>query len=415
MEEKHVKEWRESARANSSAVDFDGFWNGLLSGLRKYVDFLCSNPANLVLDFEDLVNEAYNHPTAKPAQMKIHMFYKWMLNQPAGDYVLKESKVKKTTAKQTAYSKIRGFYSHNGVRFPKRFKAPVDDNEFSVATSDRDLKVIIYDQDDKPVIDHEGIFQPFFKRLRFRDQVICACQMSGGGNDLVDLFKLTIGQVRAERNYSRDRLNFLWTDTRAKTGKRFKCPMSSSATKLLKDYVKQERSKANDSDLVFIKRKEKTGRILTPNAVANNYKKALYIALSITNKKTEYNPLRPKRFRHIFTTITVKRANKLGISPNMIRLWQGHAPNIQDGYVENDWESILRDYRKIEEYFQVFEVVRTDTDKLVEKLTVENLEMKEKMEGLEDLVKELRRDMTVLGNWARPALRRAFTDDSEEE
>ena len=162
---------------------------------------------------------------------------------------------------------------------------------------------------------------------------------------------------------------------------------------------------------------DQQGRILTPNAVANNYKKALYIAKGITNNKTEYNPLRPKRFRHIFTTIAVKRANELDISPNMIRLWQGHGPNIQDGYVENDWESILRDYRKIEEFFQVFEVVKTDTDRDIEKLRIENKELKTKIISLETKIDGFHTRLeTIMRNWvSSDVLRDAFIPREETE
>ncbi len=388
MTQKHMKEWRESLEAHSRSGDFTKFWGMILGSMRKYMAFLCSNPANLVLEFSALVEEARDSPTAKPAQLKINLFFKWLIGKPAGDYEPTDNTIAESTAKQIAYSRIRGFYSHNGVIFPKRFRAPEIESESKVAISDRSLKIIKYDGEGLPSIDMD-IFQPFFKRLRFRDQVICACHVSGGGHDLVDLLKLTVGQLRKDNHYSSDKLNFLWAGNRQKTGKQFKVPFSSSATKLLKDYVKQERSEAKDDELVFLKKEDEKGRILTSNAVSNNYKNALYQALGITNGKKEFNPLRPKRFRHIFTTICTKRAPVLNISPNMIRLWQGHSPDVQDGYVENDWESILRDYRKVEPLFEVLDVVKTDTDKEIDLLRKKNEELEERFDKLNEELSSL--------------------------
>ncbi|MHA2247403.1 MAG: tyrosine-type recombinase/integrase, partial [Candidatus Hodarchaeales archaeon] len=327
--------------------------------------------------------EVRNTPLAKPAQLKIRLFYKWLIGKDTGDYEPTEKIISENTAKTMAYSRIRGFYSHNGIIFPKRFRAPEIESESKVDITDRKLRIIKYDNEGLPFID-DDMFQSFFKRLRFRDQVICACQVGGGGHDLVDLLKLTVGQVRDNNHYSRDGgTNFLWSGNRQKTGKQFKVPFSSSATTLLKDYVKRERFEAKDDELVFLKKEDENGRILTPNAVGNNYKNALYQAFNITNGYNEYNPLRPKRFRHIFTTICTKRASILNISPNMIRLWQGHASNIQDGYVENDWPTILRDYRKVEEYFQVLDVVKTDTDKEIDLLRKKNEELELCFAGLQ--------------------------------
>ncbi len=146
MAQNHMKEWRESLEAHSRSKDFTKFWNAVLGEMRKYIVFLCSNPSNSVLKFSDLVDEARASHTAKPAQLKISLFYKWLIGQPTEDYEAVEKPIRESTAKTTAYSRIRGFYSHNGVIFPKRFRAPMIESEPKVAITDRTLKIIKYDK-----------------------------------------------------------------------------------------------------------------------------------------------------------------------------------------------------------------------------------------------------------------------------
>ncbi|MHA2247542.1 MAG: hypothetical protein ACXADY_21515, partial [Candidatus Hodarchaeales archaeon] len=55
MAQKHMQEWRESLEANSRSGNFTRFWGMIKGSMRRYVRFLCSNPANLVLEFSDLI------------------------------------------------------------------------------------------------------------------------------------------------------------------------------------------------------------------------------------------------------------------------------------------------------------------------------------------------------------------------
>ena len=145
----------------------------------------------------------------------------------------------------TALSFIRGFYSHNGVAFPRDITLPKK-LEAKVATVDNE-KVSFYDfnEETEEIVFKNGTLQHFIGNLNFRDRTIALCLLSTGA-DATDLLNLNVGFVKDMKGELCKKKRFFWHGTRAKTREPFRTFFSKEATHYLKQYFEQERANASD-------------------------------------------------------------------------------------------------------------------------------------------------------------------------
>jgi integrase len=290
---------------------------------------------------------------------------------------------------------LRGFYTHNDLRFPKRF--PLPKSKVS-AVSQRDAKTEIYsyDEDSDKLIFHNGTLQHFISNLNFRDQTIALCLLSTGA-DATDLLNLNIGFIKDGKGRVSSTKRFLWRGNRAKDGIEFKVYFSDEATQFLKRYVEQERASTQDNEPLFIK---EDGLKLPAHALAMNFRVAAGKMGYTTDD--ESNPFRPKRFRHLFRTA----CGNATVDPGFVMAFMGHASNTSALYLEKSDGLFLKEYVKAEPYITVFGVDKSSVTELSEELSsliewktqteMELSSTKDKTIKLYDKTEELRKQNSEL-------------------
>lgn len=358
-----VKNWISSLEqsATSRGKDFtEGALSIRLRTMYDYVEFNGLNPDELIEKAKGDLNDAMTRLTQ----------YHQMLRERIG----KRGKKTSWNSACTLQCYIRGFYTHNDLTFPKRFKVP---KRRVSAVSKRDTKTEIYgyDEENDEIIYRNGTLQHFISNLNFRDQTIALCLLSTG-TDASDLLALNVGFVKdAKGNISKTK-RFLWHDNRLKDGIEFKVYFSEEATQFLKRYVEQERAGASGDEPLFAK---ENGERLPAHALAMNFrasaKKMGYV------KKDESSPFRPKRFRHLFRTA----CGNAHIDTGFTNVMMGHVTDVSAGYLEKSNGLFLKEYVRVEPYITVFGVEKSDV-----------IELSEKVEGLNRKVDESKDKMTEL-------------------
>lgn len=378
-EERTVQCWFRSLDANRRGMSAQRTKQSVLSGLRRYIEFLGSGPKeNFKLTLEDLIREAEESRNAEKARDRINDFYNWLTGEEVLNYSPRGKKISLNSARNIAYSQIRGFYRHNGV-YISGLKTPSRQRAM-VSRVDSNVKLVKKDDENNHRLNYD-VFLPFFRQLSLRDQVVVACLVSGGGPDLCDLLKLTVGDLRNKNNY----INgcFIFSGVRQKTRKLFEVFFSRSATGLVRGYLESERFKVNNNEPLFIlKHKGNENPKLSPEAVCQSFR---YAAKSIGyDNGGGHGPFRSKRFRHVFNKI----ASENGIPRNIIRRWQGHALDMSEEYhnTEISLEESFEYYLKIMPFLEVFEVY-TPQNEQVDSLTEENITLRETIKKLESRIK----------------------------
>lgn len=350
-----VKSWerslQESAFSRGKPLT-DRAWRNRLLSMRQYVSLTGSNPDQLIA--EDV----------ETTMTRLTNFFLWLTGKEVEGHELRGKKVEWNSA-CTMQSQIRGFYTHNGMVFPKRFKVPK--RRVSEA-SKRDAKTPVYEYDeenDKTFMN--GVLQHFISNLNFRDQTIALCLLSTGA-DASDLLALNVGFVKDARGRISTASRLVWEGNRVKDGIRFRTFFSREATAFLKRYVEQERGGARDDEPLFIRTEvvEEAGvkkvkiKRLSGHALRDNFR--LVAEKMGYTKEKEAHPFRPKRLRHLFRTA----CGTARIDPGYTEAFMGHSPSISASYLEKGVSLFLREYIRVEPYVTVFGVDKNGFTELTE-------------------------------------------------
>jgi integrase len=274
----------------------------------------------------------------------------------------------------TNLSYLRGFYSHNDLTFPKRYRLP---SRKVSKVSKRDEKVPIYDYNEEngEAIFNNKTLQHLVQNLNFRDQTIALALLSSG-QDANDLLKLDIGFVKDGMGKLCMRKRFFWKGNREKDGIEFKTMFSEEATEFIRRYVEQERAGAKNDEPLFVRKFDKTvgtdndGKRVTETqttrlevaALAFNFKSAAEkMGYKVTD---ESNPFRPKRFRHLFRTAM----SCAHVEEGYVQAMMGHATSISHGYLEKSDGLFIQEYIKAEPYLTVFGLNKEAVTEMNEKV-----------------------------------------------
>lgn len=278
------------------------------------------------------------------------------------DYFEARKKQSSHNTALTALSFIRGFYSHNGITFPRDITLPKK-LEAKVASVDNE-KVSFYDFDEETekIIFKNGTLQHFIGNLNFRDRTIALCLLSTGA-DATDLLNLKVSFVKDLKGELCKKTRFFWHGTRAKTREPFRTFFSKEATHHLKTYFEQERKDASDDEPLFVQPPRTYTRqnpISKEEETITETVKYNRTALSVNFRvaaekmgyttKGEHSPFRPKRFRKLFRTA----CGIAEIDPGYTKAMMGHASDVSAGYLEKDPALFKKVYVRVEPFLTVF-------------------------------------------------------------
>lgn len=344
-----VKNWFSSLEASAVAKGKSLSRRSRLVRLRnlsEYVNLMGANP-------DELIEAA--KADIKHAMTGLTNFFNWLQGASI------EGKKRKTAvawnAATTIQAFLRGFYTHNDITFPKRFKSPAR-KVSEVTKRDAKSEIYSYDEETDEVVFKNGTLQHFLSNQNFRDQTITLCLLSTGA-DAADLLALNVGFVKDEKGNISSIKRFLWKGNRVKDSIEFKVYMSAEASQFLKRYVEQERAGAQDKEPLFIK-EDRTR--LNPHALAINFRTAASKFLKV--ESNESNPFRPKRFRHLFRSAAANAHVDVGF----INAMMGHKTDISGGYLEKGDGVFLREYVKIEPFVTVFGAEKNGMTELAEEM-----------------------------------------------
>jgi len=323
-----------------------------MSQLGAYLDFIGSGPdAGMTPD--DLVAEGLSNPDK--AKSRLMKWYNWIQGGVVEGYSPwtrddEPRKVSQSTA-VTYVGRLRGFYTHNKVVFGK-WKMPSRETG-RTREADSQLDVFRFDEENGEIYVDNPLLQQFMAHLNFRDQTI-ALAVYSTSQDAVDLFKLTLGWLRRQDKESR----LFWEGNRVKTGEPFKVFFSREATEFTRRYAAQERAGAGDDEPIWVKGREYditlndrtygVGGPMEPSALNFNFRRAAEeMGLTVPEQP---NPMRPKRFRHLFRTA----CTSAGLDPGVSQGFMGHATPVSARYLSQGKAFLLSQYVIIEPFLTVF-------------------------------------------------------------
>ena len=323
--------------------------------LTQYLEFVNSQE-DLTREYtpDDLLEEAKED--RKKAQVRIVNFFQWLQGNEVPGYRPwikdgKPHKVRYSSARQRAYSTVRGFYTNNEVMFPKTFRVPPG-REPETLEADTSVPFFRIDKENNTFYFDRSLMKHFLANLKLRDQAITLSLVSTS-QDTGDLFALTVGWARMQENRER----FYWHGNRTKTGVPFKVFFSQEATEYVRRYIRQEREGAKNHEPIFMTSGNEghgQGRVqkpMKPRHIGDIFREVAK-KMGIHDGGEYQNPLRPKRLRHIFRTA----CTHVHMDEGYMHSFMGHKSNISQRYLEKPVPVLEIEYSKVEPMLTVFEV-----------------------------------------------------------
>ena len=355
---KSVKSWRESLEQSALSRGkplTKRTWYFRVRAMSEYSTLMGLDPDQLISEGTDT------------AMKRLTDYFLWLTGEEVEGFTPKGMSVGWNSA-CTCQSLIRGFYSHNDIVFPKRFKTP---RRKRSEVSKRDSKTPVYDYDEETETSSmNGLLSHFVSNLGFRDQAIAICLLATGA-DAADLLSLKIGFLKDGRGKMIASPRILWHSNRLKDGIEFRTYFSKEATTCLKRYVEQERAGAGDDEPIFVK---EDGKLLNAHTLSENFRGAA--ERMGYAREGQSNPFRLKRLRHAFR----EACSAAHVDEGYTQALMGHASGVSASYLEKGEGSFLREYIRVEPYVTLFGVDKNGVTDLAE--TVEGQRIKiEELEG----------------------------------
>ena len=339
-----------------------------ISAMEQYLEFLGSG--NIEMTPDDLIEEA-RRDTEKTEE-RLSDFFNWLQGFEVEGYRprMKKGKRRKlsyASARQIAYSRIQGFYSHNRISFekgitPSKVKSQVQD-------VDEVHPVFVYNEEMKKIEADFSVIRQILGNLSFRDQTITLCLLSTS-QDPVDLFNLTVGFVRDRVKAKQKR--FFWSGNRIKTVEPYKTFFSAEASEMLRQYIEQERRDASDEEKLFVKRNGDPMEVHSFCAILRDVQSKMGLV-----KAKQHSPFRPKRFRHIFRDSSATA----GIDIGYTHAFMGHASDISSGYLNKPQAVLEAQYIRVEPYLSIF---RSTLEQDIDTINARLKESEEQLDKLKD-------------------------------
>lgn len=352
-----------------------------LATLRRFLKFLNSRE-DLIKEItvDDVVAEAKTN--IKETQEKIDQFYPWLQGKKVQGYSQRKKGMRESSANQLAYGYLRGFFSNLDMPLEKRWAKRIPKVKQTKQAIKNDNLYTFYDVDEKTktIQFNRELMQEFLANLKLRDVAITLAMLSSS-QDSGDLLNLNVGDIREQKGKSR----IFWEGTRNKTGVPFRTFLSKEATRFVRKYLEQERANAKPTDPLFVFTRNEVGekemvsveKRVTPGNLASVHREVAR-RMGIKWDNGDYNPLRPKRMRHLFRTA----CDTAGIPELYINAYMGHRNHMGQEYSELSKAKIELEYLRVEPFLTVYGQ------------SEESLEIKEDIRKMEIRVVDLNREIT---------------------
>lgn len=330
--------------------------------LKQFLEFVNSEEEKVELTPDNLIEEA--RTDIKKTEGRISNFFKWLQGQKIEGYKPRGKKMRETSAHQRAYGYLRGWYCNNDILFERKWIRKIPKVTRFKEALKKDAVYTFFKVDEKKrkiYFDREPM-QQFLSNLKLRDQAITLALFSSGQDSGV-LFSLNIGAIREQKNS-----RIFWEGKRDKTQMLFRTFISKEATKLIRTYIKQERSDAKNDKPLFVT-SGNHGKCMTPELLSSVYRDAAK-RMKIEWDNGEQNPLRPKRLRHLFRTA----CDTAGVAELYQNAYMGHSNSQGQGYSELSPAKLELEYLRVEPFLTVYGTVE------------ENVEFKEQISKLEGTI-----------------------------
>jgi len=353
--------------------------NNYKASLRQFLSFVNSKKdLSKETTINDLVKEAKTDITK--TEEKIDLFFNWLLNKEIKGYLQRGKAMRESSANQRAYAFLRGFFANLDIAFERKWTRSIPKVKRPRQAIKKDQVYTFYDVDEKTKSIHfnRELMQQFIAILKPRDVAITLALLSSS-QDLGDLFKLDVGDIREQKKKSR----IFWEGTRNKTTVQFRTFLSKEATRFIRKYADQQRRNAENKDPLFVYKYRKNGqpkrkaeKRMTAGNLASIYRDAAR-KMGIKWSNGEHNPLRPKRMRHLFRTA----CDTAGIPELYTNAFMGHRNHIGQSYSELSKAKLELEYLRVEPFLTVYGQVE------------DNLEIKEDVARLESRIVDLNRNI----------------------
>lgn len=357
-----------------------------LSSLKQFIRFVNSKEGlEKEITIKDIVDEAKTNVTK--TQEKMDNFYLWLQNKKVRGYSERGKGMKESSANQKVYGYLRGFFANLDIAFERKWAKRIPKVKRPRQAIKKDNVYTFYDVDEKTKTIHfnRELMQEFLANLKLRDVAITLALLSTS-QDSGDLLNLKVGNIREQGDKSR----IFWEGTRNKTGVPFRTFLSKEATRFIRKYLDQERVDAKATDPLFVytryeKRKQPSGKFkrvpvekrVTPSNIASIYRDTAR-KMGIKWGNGEYNPLRPKRMRHLFRTA----CDTAGIPELYTNAFMGHRNHMGQSYSELSKAKLEFEYLRVEPFLTVYGQSK------------ENLEIKEDIRKMETRIIDLNKEIS---------------------
>ena len=333
--------------------------------LKQFLRFINSGKDVSRVSIDDVIREV--EVDTKLAQEHIDNFYKWLQDKEIEGYKLRGKGMKESSAFQRAYVYLIGFFANLDITFGRKWKRSFPKPERKQAIK-KDKDYTFYDVDEKTrtIRFNREFMQQFLSNLKLREQAITLALLSSG-QDSGDLFKLKVSDIRDQTNN-----RFFWEGYRGKSKIQFRTFFSKEATRFVRRYLEQERKDASDKEPLFVANDMQ----MSPQNLASIYRDAGK-RMGIKWNSGEFNPLRPKRMRHLFRT----GCDTAGITELYTNCYMGHKNSQGLDYSELSKAKLELEYLRVEPFLTVYGEVE------------ESLEVKEDVKKLETRVIDLNREI----------------------
>jgi len=388
-----------------------------ITAIKYFLQFLSIGPEkNKKFTLESLVEMGKNRQTRKQLERLITYYYGWLRGKkhtPEG-YEVKKNPTSTNTAIQYAHSKVRSFFNSREVEFSKTFRTPSKERP-AIRKTDRSSKnQLIKDKR----LDYKKL-DPFILKLDFRDQLILSCLLSSG-IDIGDLLAMKKGDLEKIPEFEG---RYIYEGKRAKTDIEFQAIFSLRTTELLDVYLNEWRKNVKDSDPVFVSNKfngiksytrpkrfgeKEEGEMETvivsqeikTNTITIRFRQVALDLGYVKPGSKKQHAFRPKRFRHLFITLCENNM----VSNHAIKQMVGHKEDITDIYKELSLEDLLREYKKVEPFVDIFKspsVIEHDKDlKMLKQankaVNFDVQELKEKNKAMKEEFEAFKKELASL-------------------